>query len=200
MLLSTSVQGSILGSQRLVNNWKVLIYMQADNDLANYAFWDLAELESASNNTIPVLVELDLPGNDGIKRLKINPQPKLGNLDQYDFSNWGLDRLNSEVVKELQETEIVELKEKLQKAKATISELEHNSKPKPTDEQEHAWSVLSELHSLSSSGDSCSACNYRCCCGRSFSQVFFTINHTLSKHEVTKNRQIVIIVGIIVIS
>lgn len=105
MLLSTSVQGSILGSQRLVNNWKVLIYMQADNDLANYAFWDLAELESASNNTIPVLVELDLPGNDGIKRLKINPQPKLGNLDQYDFSNWGLDRLNSEVVKELQETE-----------------------------------------------------------------------------------------------
>jgi hypothetical protein len=43
-------------------------------------------------------------------------------------------------LKTLQETEIPELKEKFKRAQATITDLEHNSKPAPTSEEEHAWS------------------------------------------------------------
>ena len=43
-------------------------------------------------------------------------------------------------IKNLQEIDIPELKEKLQRSLETIRDLEHDSKPAPTSEEEHAWS------------------------------------------------------------
>jgi hypothetical protein len=79
--------------------------MQADNDLAPYAFWDLAEMEKASQADVPVIVELDLPGNSGVKRLQIKGNKSLPNLSSIDFTTWNLDKLNSEVIATFKETE-----------------------------------------------------------------------------------------------
>lgn len=72
--------------------------MQADNDLEKYAYWDLAEMEKAAQLDIPVVVELDLPGNDGIYRLKVGANKSLPPLDQIDFSDWSLDNLSSNII------------------------------------------------------------------------------------------------------
>jgi hypothetical protein len=48
-------------------NWKVLIYMQADNDLYEYALKDIAEIarrEEVLN--VEVIIRLDTPGNKGV--------------------------------------------------------------------------------------------------------------------------------------
>ncbi len=105
------MQGSFaFGSAQFVNraDWKVLIYMQADNDLEEYAYWDLAEMELVQNRTIPVFVEIDLPGNTGIKRIKVNSNPEITSLDQIDFSTYTLDSLKSEVIDEFGETEFAQ--------------------------------------------------------------------------------------------
>ena len=104
---SVQAQGSFLGQIKgLTNNWKVLVYMQADNDLAPYAYWDLLEMENAGIQDIPVLVELDLPGTEGIKRLKIVPRKvEVPNLSEIDFNSYSLSQLNSNVIKEFGEVE-----------------------------------------------------------------------------------------------
>lgn len=56
--------------------WELGIYMQADNNLRDYALWDLAEiskgLENSNESDRPkVLVALDLPGDDGYRVIEI---------------------------------------------------------------------------------------------------------------------------------
>lgn len=103
-LLCISVQGSFAFSTKgLTSDWKVLVYMQADNNLSPYAFWDLAEMEKAGQADIPVIVELDLPGNSGIKRLKIESNKSLPALSTIDFNSWSLSNLNSKVIEEFPE-------------------------------------------------------------------------------------------------
>jgi hypothetical protein len=68
----------IQGAFAFTNNhsskrWKVLVYMQADNDLAPYAMWDLAEMEKGlvQSKNVRVFTELDLPGDEGSYRLEV---------------------------------------------------------------------------------------------------------------------------------
>lgn len=52
--------------------WTLLVYMAAANNLSPYAMWDLSELESVgSGANIDIVVQIDLPGNDGAKRLHL---------------------------------------------------------------------------------------------------------------------------------
>ncbi len=102
MLLCYSLQGSFAFGA----SWKVLVYMQADNNLEQYAYWDLAEMELVQNSHVPVFVELDLPGNSGIKRLKVQANPNPQDLNAIDFSNYSLDKLNSIVIDEFAESEL----------------------------------------------------------------------------------------------
>lgn len=57
-------------------DWTILIYMQADNDLTAYAFWDLYEMESsfkkrlnASTLKTDVIVQLDTQRSNQIRRI-----------------------------------------------------------------------------------------------------------------------------------
>lgn len=53
-------------------SWKILVYMQADNDLFKYAQEDLNEMYSASISSFSkVMVELDTPGSKGISRFSV---------------------------------------------------------------------------------------------------------------------------------
>lgn len=50
--------------------WDLIVYMQADNDLAAYAVWDLLEMEnseSLANPNLRVRVIADFPGEDGYR-------------------------------------------------------------------------------------------------------------------------------------
>lgn len=85
-----------LDRQHCYKPWSVLIYMQADNDLAPYAYLDLYEMEAAyageaepagaSTPATDVLVQLDTPGPTGLRRLHVFPgavpyDPRLGRDD-----------------------------------------------------------------------------------------------------------------------
>lgn len=55
------------------SEWRFLIYMQADNNLYDYAIWDLLEMQSVEDPTnLEIIVRLDSPGDSGITDLKIN--------------------------------------------------------------------------------------------------------------------------------
>lgn len=83
----------------------MLVYMQADNDLRDYAFWDLAEMELGKikdeNDELTILVELDLPGNEGIERLKITGKKR--DLKKINFSNFTRSSLSSKSYKHFKE-------------------------------------------------------------------------------------------------
>lgn len=102
------MQGNFAFGNTTNDTWKVLVYMQADNDLSAYAFWDLAEMETSVSTTVPVLVELDLPGNSGIKRLEIRPQPETIEFEKVDFSKWSLTNLKSKIIKEFPESKFIQ--------------------------------------------------------------------------------------------
>lgn len=79
MLLRALILFLCLSSFSYAKNatWKVLVYMQADNDLAEYAAKDLQEIYQATRTGYtPVLVELDLPGDSGIQRFKVFSENK----------------------------------------------------------------------------------------------------------------------------
>lgn len=58
-----------------IPKWRFLIYMQADNNLYEYAKWDLLEIQSAIDPVnVEVIVRLDTPGDKGITDFKIQSQ------------------------------------------------------------------------------------------------------------------------------
>lgn len=73
--------------------WKVLVYMQADNDLAEYALQDLREISRglSPNSRVKVLVHLDLPNQapytQGLKEFEVLPaisiQQSMEKSDQF---------------------------------------------------------------------------------------------------------------------
>lgn len=70
--------------------WKTLIYMQADNDLAPYAMWDLREIAAStkSDGRSKTIIHLDLPGIDKLYEFEVLPdQTEIDtNLAQYKKS------------------------------------------------------------------------------------------------------------------
>lgn len=75
--------------QNCYKPWTVLVFMEADNDLSPYSYWDLYEMErkmksyphGASSLLSDVLVEWDTDKNDGIKRVHVQETQ-----DNYDPS------------------------------------------------------------------------------------------------------------------
>jgi hypothetical protein len=62
--------------------WTVLIYLQAQNDLAPYAYWDLYEMEAtapgepegaASSPRVDVIAQMDVRGSPAARRLHVLP-------------------------------------------------------------------------------------------------------------------------------
>ncbi|MCO4754194.1 MAG: hypothetical protein KC478_06915 [Bacteriovoracaceae bacterium] len=76
--------------------WKTVIYMQADNDLAPYALWDLREIASSGNNRNRTFVHLDLPGMDTLYEFEVLPdENELSNeLEDYKSSSLAEFKLN----------------------------------------------------------------------------------------------------------
>lgn len=83
------------------SDWRFLIYMQADNNLYDYALWDLLEMQSAKNpENVEIIIRLDSPGDTGIKDLSINfnELALLNTLEQVkelSLANLMLDELNT---------------------------------------------------------------------------------------------------------
>jgi hypothetical protein len=92
-------------------NWTVLVYMAADNDLAPQALENIAQMETAIQpDGLNLVVQADIEGS-GARRYKINYNPQaginspvvqnLGNIDSGDpttlksFLDWGFSRYPS---------------------------------------------------------------------------------------------------------
>lgn len=94
-------------------DWTVLVYMAADNNLGPYAYWDLYEMEAGfvnspdsvgSTSRTDVVVQLDSPGPQGIKRLHIFQDSLVYKKQTLSsFSNWSDKNIRSPVVANLSE-------------------------------------------------------------------------------------------------
>lgn len=93
-------------------DWTVLIYMQADNNLRPYAFWDLAEMESAfhgkrangSTLKLDVLVHLDTDQDRKLRRYHIYQSKKnMPHSDVEYYKAWSDKNISSPIVQELDE-------------------------------------------------------------------------------------------------
>lgn len=95
--LCITVQGAFAFQSE---TWKVLVYMQADNNLAPYALWDIAEIEKGlvDNPKVQVFTEIDLPGNEGNFRLEIlpNKEQRVDSLEYYQQRQ--LSEFNSNII------------------------------------------------------------------------------------------------------
>lgn len=71
--LYTVLFGLILIASRPPKEWTVLVYMNADNDLTDYAFTDINEMEKiGSSAAVDIVVQLDTLGNHGVQRYLIS--------------------------------------------------------------------------------------------------------------------------------
>lgn len=79
----------------VTTEWTVLVYMNADNDLTDYAGIDLNEMEKiGSSNAVNIVVQLDTLGNHGVRRYLISKDtgtqtissPVLEHLPEQDSS------------------------------------------------------------------------------------------------------------------
>jgi len=78
--------------------WRVLVYMQADNNLYQYALLDLLEMQkSRPSDSFEVIVRLDTPGDEGIRDYQINHLAGTPN-------NLSLNSLNLDLIKTFSET------------------------------------------------------------------------------------------------
>jgi hypothetical protein len=87
-------------------SWKVVIYMQADNDLQGYAFWDLMEMENSTSligDDVKVLVQLDTPRPDGHHRMEMQYSPRIMGETVEDFQDFYLEDLGAKVIETLPE-------------------------------------------------------------------------------------------------
>lgn len=74
--------------------------MQADNDLRDFALWDLAEIGlGLSELSGEVFVQLDLPGKEGFKLLRMQPQTFNRPLQRETFQTLTLNEFFFEVIK-----------------------------------------------------------------------------------------------------
>ena len=74
----------------LAREWTALVYMAADNDLAQWADSDLVEMEAiGSSDDFAILVQIDKPAI-GARRLLVNRgvSQELHNLGVVDMCNW----------------------------------------------------------------------------------------------------------------
>lgn len=89
-------------------DWTILVYMAADNDLAPYALWDLAEMEggfqsgryAGSTLKSDLLVQHDPAGADSVRRLHLFQAPGAYSAapSKEPFVNASLDTVKSPVV------------------------------------------------------------------------------------------------------
>ena len=95
--------------------WKTVIYMQADNDLSPYAFWDLREIASATKESqrSKTLVHLDLPGVDKIYEFEVLPDSEDISNDLEHYKNATLSDYNIKLISTIDESEDVSQKERL---------------------------------------------------------------------------------------
>lgn len=93
-------------------DWTILIYMQADNDLRPYAFWDMAEMESsftgkrANGSTLKmdVLVHLDTDQDRKLRRFHMFQSPnKMSTQGSEYYENWTTQDIYSPVTHEFDE-------------------------------------------------------------------------------------------------
>ncbi len=85
--------------------WKTLIYMQADNDLAPYAFWDLREIAASTkaHGRSKTIVHLDLPGKDKLYEFEVLPDNKKVSQTLEDYQLATLKDYNLKMLREKNE-------------------------------------------------------------------------------------------------
>ncbi len=93
--------------------WTVLVYMAADNELFPFALWDLYEMEAAYKNKnvaasslkADLIVQVDGPANDDLRRLHIFSGPEeYREHTKDDFIAAKLDSVKSPVIERLSES------------------------------------------------------------------------------------------------
>lgn len=118
---TTDTNGVNLEYQKYLDNlkrydchkdWTILVYMQADNDLRPYAFWDLAEMESAfsgrrangSTLKLDVLVHLDTDQDRKLRRFHMFQSPnKMANQGGEYYKSWTEQNIYSPITHEFDE-------------------------------------------------------------------------------------------------
>jgi|GEM_PF-662674 len=105
-------------------DWTILVFMAADNDLEPYAYWDLYEMEAGyqsgaargASSTLKsdLVVQLDVRGRDGLRRLHLFQTPEAHdparNLE--DFRNKKTSDIRSPIVDIIPETQANASREK----------------------------------------------------------------------------------------
>ena len=97
-------------------DWTILVYMAADNDLTPYAFWDLYEMEAgfesqnelgASSAKADLVVQLDIEGKNGLRRLHMQQTPEVYNpkLGVAEFKARTVKDVRSPVVEMVEEND-----------------------------------------------------------------------------------------------
>jgi hypothetical protein len=93
-------------------DWTILVYMQADNDLRPYAFWDLVEMESAfsgrrangSTLKMDVLVHLDSDQDRKLRRFHMfQSQNKITNQGADHYKGYTVKDISSPITHEFDE-------------------------------------------------------------------------------------------------
>ena len=96
---------STLDRSNCVKEWSVFIFMNADNDLSQYSYLDLHEIESVGSTLdVDVIVELDTAQDTGSRRLHIAKDPKpYEKWSVKDVENFDESRIFSPIVESLPE-------------------------------------------------------------------------------------------------
>lgn len=100
--------------QNCFKEWTILIYMAADNDLMPYAFLDLYEMEAgyksgrlygASTLKTDLVVQLDTPGSNEIRRLHLFQSPTTydPHLKIEDFKSRQINQIQSPIIQLISE-------------------------------------------------------------------------------------------------
>tara|TARA_B100001971_G_scaffold215195_1_gene260298 strand:+ start:123710 stop:124999 length:1290 start_codon:yes stop_codon:yes gene_type:complete len=112
------------------SGWQFLIYMQADNDLYEYAKWDLIEMSSSlpSDDSLEVIIRLDTPKRDGIRDIKIQPSKRLIPTKLSELEQVSLDDLNLNILQQFPEREFENQKDSLEDFIARYSNNDKNLK------------------------------------------------------------------------
>lgn len=110
-----------LNRKNCKKDWTILVYMQADNDLTPYAFWDLYEMQAAFKKRLAgstlktdLIVQLDTQLTDKMRRLHIfqSQKPYEGTKDFHEFSAWTEEQIESPTIELLDENEISKASQK----------------------------------------------------------------------------------------
>lgn len=103
-------------------DWTILVYMQADNDLRPFAFWDMAEMESsfskrAAGSTLKtdILVHLDTDQDRKLRRFHMfQSKNKMPSEGKELYQNWSVDNIASPLVQSFDEDAVSQTKPQAQ--------------------------------------------------------------------------------------